>query len=150
MSSNWRKFGRIVFQGFKKRKKTYSVSGAEWVVLNKEPLQNWQKSLGKLVVVFAENFNSRWLIDETPQTPKNNGFKVIWVFPKMVGFPPKSSMLIGFSIINHPFWDTPIFGNTHIVSRKSDGCFFKIQDLHPKKQVHHFCESFSDVLSDFL
>ena len=27
---------------------------------------------------------------------------------------PKSSMLIGFSIINHPFWGTPIFGNTHI------------------------------------
>ena len=32
----------------------------------------------------------------------------------MVGFPSKSSILIGFSIINHPFWDTPIFGNTHI------------------------------------
>ena len=27
---------------------------------------------------------------------------------------PKSSILIGFSIINHPFWDTPIFGNTYI------------------------------------
>ena len=27
---------------------------------------------------------------------------------------PKSSSLIGFSIINHPFWGTPIFGNTHI------------------------------------
>ena len=24
---------------------------------------------------------------------------------------PKSSILIGFSIINHPFWGTPIFGN---------------------------------------
>ena len=29
---------------------------------------------------------------------------------------PKSSILIGFSIINHPFWGTPIFGNTHIYS----------------------------------
>jgi len=29
-------------------------------------------------------------------------------------FPPKSSILIGFSIINHPFWGTPIFGNTHV------------------------------------
>ena len=28
---------------------------------------------------------------------------MIWVFPK-----------IGFSIINHPFWGTPIFGNTHL------------------------------------
>ena len=27
---------------------------------------------------------------------------------------PKSSILIGFSIINHPFWGTPVFGNTHI------------------------------------
>ena len=27
---------------------------------------------------------------------------------------PKSSILIRFSIINHPFWDTPILGNTHI------------------------------------
>ena len=26
---------------------------------------------------------------------------------------PKSSILIGFSIINHPFWSIPIFGNTH-------------------------------------
>ena len=38
---------------------------------------------------------------------------MIWVFPKIVGFPPKSSILIGFSITNHPFWDIPIFGNTH-------------------------------------
>ena len=28
---------------------------------------------------------------------------------------PKSSILIGFSIINHPFWGIPIFGNTHIL-----------------------------------
>ena len=38
---------------------------------------------------------------------------VTWVFPK-IGGTPKSSILIGFSIINHPFWDTPIFGNTHM------------------------------------
>ena len=29
---------------------------------------------------------------------------------------PESSILIGFSIINHPFWGTTIFGNTHIGS----------------------------------
>ena len=28
---------------------------------------------------------------------------------------PKSSILIGFSIINHPFWGTPIFGNNHML-----------------------------------
>ena len=27
---------------------------------------------------------------------------------------PKSSILIGFSIINHPFWGTPIFGTPHM------------------------------------
>ena len=45
----------------------------------------------------------------------NNKIKIIhiWMFPK-IGITPKSSILIGFSIINHPFWDTPIFGNTHI------------------------------------
>ena len=34
---------------------------------------------------------------------------------------PKSSILIGFSIINHPFWGTPIFGNTHLESPKNTG-----------------------------
>ena len=32
---------------------------------------------------------------------------------------PKSSILIGFSIINHPFWGTHIFGNTHMISCSS-------------------------------
>ena len=31
---------------------------------------------------------------------------------------PKSSILIEFSIINHPFWGTTIFGTTHIVYGK--------------------------------
>ncbi len=35
---------------------------------------------------------------------------------------PKSSILIGFSFINHPFWGTPIFGNIHLnLKRKFDG-----------------------------
>ncbi len=39
----------------------------------------------------------------------------IWVFPK-IGVPPNHPILIGFSIINHPFWGLPpIFGNTHIL-----------------------------------
>ena len=31
------------------------------------------------------------------------------------GGTPKSSNLIGISIINHPFWGTPVFGNTHML-----------------------------------
>ena len=42
---------------------------------------------------------------------------------------PKSSILIGFSIINHPFWGTTIFGNIHniptfVVSFVPQGFFF--------------------------
>ena len=33
------------------------------------------------------------------------------MFPKIGGKPPKSSILIGISIINHPFWGTTIFGS---------------------------------------
>ena len=39
------------------------------------------------------------------------------------GDTPKSSILIGFSIINHPFWGTPILGNPHIYSSSSQVCF---------------------------
>ena len=41
---------------------------------------------------------------------------------------PKSSILTGFSIINHPFWGTPIFGNTHL--------YLYIQYSHI---LHHYC-----------
>ena len=34
------------------------------------------------------------------------------------GGTPKSSILIGISIINHPFWGTPIFGHTHMESQQ--------------------------------
>ena len=42
---------------------------------------------------------------------------------------PKSSILIGFSIINHPFWGTPIFGNTHM----DHGSL--LQQIHAKQKL---------------
>jgi len=43
----------------------------------------------------------------------------IWMFPQIVGFPPKSSILIGFSIINHPFWGfSPYFLETPVLFRE--------------------------------
>ena len=36
---------------------------------------------------------------------------------------PKSSILIGVSIINHPFWGTSTFGNTHMFIFKGALCF---------------------------
>ena len=44
------------------------------------------------------------------------------------GFSPKSSILIGFSIINHPFWGTTIFGNTYMDPPFQD---FSSPDLTP-------------------
>ena len=45
--------------------------------------------------------------------PRQNCFKhvIIWVFPKIVGFPPKSSIYFNrvFHKKNHPFWGTPYF-----------------------------------------
>ncbi len=52
---------------------------------------------------------------KSPYLWKPSTWFPIWVFSKNNGT-PKSSNLIGFSIINHPFWGTPIFGNTHINS----------------------------------
>ena len=46
----------------------------------------------------------------------------IWVFPKNKGT-PKSSILIRCSIINHPFWGTPIFGSIHIFSFFCGDCY---------------------------
>ena len=37
-----------------------------------------------------------------------------WVFPKIMVPPNHPFYIIGFSIINLPFWGTPIFGNTHM------------------------------------
>ena len=41
---------------------------------------------------------------------------------------PKSSILIGFSIINHPFWGIPIFGNNHIPKGKPENHGFLKSD----------------------
>ena len=45
---------------------------------------------------------------------------------------PKSSILIGFAILNHPFWGTPIFGNIHMsdVSAINEKPFFMEQLDH--------------------
>ncbi len=42
------------------------------------------------------------------------------------GKTPKSAILIGFSIINHPFWGTPIFGNTHLFHQEKSSFLSKL------------------------
>ena len=48
----------------------------------------------------------------SPQKKSEYGWFYMGV--SLNGGTPKSSNLIGFSNINHPFWGTPIFENTHI------------------------------------
>ena len=58
------------------------------------------------------DLSSRHLVVTNPGFKRDFGSRSWlsrWMFPKMVGFPPKSSIWVGFSIINHPFWGTPDF-----------------------------------------
>ena len=78
------------------------VAGAEAPVLTKKFLvgqKNVESQGGKLSMIL-----NVWVF-----------LTYIWVFPK-IGGTAKLSSLIGFSIVNHRFWGTPIFGNTHLGS----------------------------------
>ena len=59
---------------------------------------------------------------------------------------PKSSTLMGFSIINHPLWGTTIFGNTQIFWDISLMQNHHLGDSQPASQacLHHW--TFSDSL----
>ena len=57
-------------------------------------------------------FGSNW-IKKLPLNPRIPRCTYMDVSENRV-FSQKSSILIGFSLINHSFWGTPIFGNTHI------------------------------------
>ena len=48
---------------------------------------------------------------------------------------PKSSILIGFSIMNHPFWGTPIFGNPHTAGTKQK----HVVSLNINMYHYHIC-----------
>ena len=48
---------------------------------------------------------------------------------------PKSSLLLGFSITNHPFWGTPIFGNLHIVFQGVFPLCFPSVPLEPPNEA---------------
>ena len=74
-----------------------------------------------LETVSKETGSVDWVVSRVTQNMgtgmgagDKNRKKNTWVFPKIGVGPPKSSILIGFFIINHPFWAPPIFGNIHI------------------------------------
>ena len=74
----------------------------------------WWKMLPKNHVVFFINHQVPLKMTKSPK-PKSPSlpYFLYWMFPKIV-VPPNHPILIGFSIINHPFWGAPILGNTHI------------------------------------
>ncbi len=66
---------------------------------------------------------------------------------------PKSSILIGFSIINHPFWGTPIFGNIHLDYISMDGrenVCEKLTKLQPWILSRFWTQSHEDVNGRWL
>ena len=66
------------------------------------------------------------------------------------GGTPKSSILIGFSIINHPFWGTPIFGNTHIHLRNKWNAFNDIILVYLSQVFLPKCANQESCFASFL
>ena len=75
-------------------------------------LRDQTSSIQKMAVAVAGNGST--IFDGTRLVFGKKTTHPMWVFPKNSGSSPKSSILIGFSIIHHPFWGSPIFGNTHV------------------------------------
>ena len=71
--------------------------------INKNQTADWEGCMSLLITMISQSQNIPNLIRLSLEmdVSENSGT-------------PKSSILIGFSITNHPFWDTPIFGNTQI------------------------------------
>ena len=55
---------------------------------------------------------------------------------------PKSSILIGVSIINHLFWGTPIFGNIHLGSNINTSQFSSFDDMFQLHKCRHYFRVF--------
>ena len=86
-------------------------------------------------------------------TPRDRTMHVVRITIRKTGQSPRtewsgnwlqdmgvSSLLIGFSIINHPFWGTPIFGNSHMFYPQKKlwlqkSCFFFVSIDDRKRAV---------------
>ena len=87
---------------------------------HKELMEVWTLSILRLgTLQWLENKFSPWMVVSPIAGKQNISFSILKRIPNMGVSKnrgtPKSSILIGFSIIHHPFWGTPIFGNTHIL-----------------------------------
>ncbi len=59
---------------------------------------------------------------------------------------PKSSILIGFSLVNHPFRGTSIFGNTHLEVKSNPWKFKEFQQLKNQQKSCWPCEGVTSTL----
>ena len=75
------------------------------------PGTNVQNVDGGRTALIPGHLGMVWFVNEVAGVENQMGGP-----PKIGGKPPKSSILIGFSIINNQFWGTPIFGNTQILN----------------------------------
>ena len=111
---------QMIFQTTKKFFVDGDVCGVFWV-------PRW------VFVSVADVLKAKKLCQQDTIHVQEGGFRIqksfsIWMFPKFMGEnPPNHPILIGFSIIHHPFWgvNTLIFGNTHLL-----GPFLKARYFH--------------------
>ena len=92
-------FPNFLEEGLTLTRGSWMAVGTETFAIIPKKTIKLYNSVGEQTVEGMEGYQTRNYMDVS----KNSGTT-------------KSSILIGFSIINHPFWGTPIFGNTHIYS----------------------------------
>ena len=86
---------------------------------NKPPQWICRKFWHHSAPIGVTNNHVFWLICHSPKC----------VFPKIVGFPPKSSILIAFYITNPPFWGVSLFLKAPKSVGKSPHIFFR-REVH--------------------
>ena len=91
--------------------------------------------LPKKTRLFSHGRKNRVSTSSLRPAEQNGGsLRTILLGVSLNGGTPKSAILIGISIINYPFWGTPIFGNTHYcILRVASPTFPSV----PKAQSHN-------------
>ena len=103
------------------------------------PLRENSRNVAMYVDAFATNSSqplSYWIIRLAGGYAKIRHLNINHMGVSKNRGTPKSSILIGISIINHPFWGTIIFGNTHIRLQvsKSGISSASMEKIHFQKQ----------------
>ena len=68
----------------------------------------------KTHLAISNHSESIWIPNSTIGNPNITSAKTTMGIPNLQLIPPNHPIFKRFSIINHPFWGSPIFGNTRI------------------------------------